>query len=474
MVKKSVIISATVVVLTGVGVLICWLKTRDNEVKLEAYILTPTLASEPETNSTTEATPEPDFIVDQLKGEGFGDAQFTAAFTKIRDVGDIFWWFYPTTAARVGHKKPLILWLDGVTGIPPSLLANLGMIGPYDINSNKRENSWVDRYNLLFIDAPLGTGFSVPVNNNQIPTNVDENAKHLAITLKSFYTVHAAYRNAPLYIFGQAHGAQLALALAINLHQSKADSNLRGVVLGNGIISPALAMTKLGFYLEELGYIDGNGRTAIESLSEETTAAVNLGNLGNAFDKFISMGQFVNENAGAIAVNLGHIVEKLTRQTAVTDYFGQGQYLRNVLNNTDFDIMDNVIGPALGIPATVKYDSGREYVIDAFRSTFMTPATDKVEYILQNTELTVSIYNGNLDAVSNTPGQLEWVDNLQWPGQAEFKAQPRETLVVNRLVEGYFRQTARLQFYWVNAAGQYTPLDNPAAMNVILSRILHV
>lgn len=96
--------------------------------------------------------------------------------------------------------------------------------------------------------------------------------------------------------------------------QHQLNFNLHGVVMGNGVISPALAMTKLGFYLEELGYIDANGRAAIETLSNETTTSLSNGDLGDAFDKFISLGQFVNDNAGAVAVNLGHIVEKLTRE----------------------------------------------------------------------------------------------------------------------------------------------------------------
>lgn len=107
----------------------------------------------------------------------------------------------------------------------------------------------INRFNLLFIDAPLGTGFSTPVNNDQIPKTVDENGKislvstcvpiflmmnivnynsmlfyyiaaeHLALILESFYTVHEGHRNSPLYIFGQAHGAQLAIALAAKLHE---------------------------------------------------------------------------------------------------------------------------------------------------------------------------------------------------------------------------------------------------------------
>ncbi|KAJ8721620.1 hypothetical protein PYW07_002395 [Mythimna separata] len=448
MAKKIFIIGSVIAaaaLLAGLGVLIWWLVTRGDDP----------------------------FSVRLLKGEGIGEFDYTAAFTEIPDVGDVFWWFYPTIAIGNRYNRPIILWLDGVTGVPPSLLANLGMFGPYDINFNRRQDSWINRYNLLFIDAPLGTGFSRPLTNDQIPKTPEENAEHLALTLESFYTVHEGYKGTPLYIFGQAHGAQLALALAANLYQKDIKHiNLRGVVLGNAIISPALAMTKLGFYLEELGYIDANGRDAIETLSKETTQLVQGENYEDAFDKFISLGQFVNENAGATAVNLGNIVQKLTREPTTGDLFGLRDYLRRVLKNTDLDIMNTEVAAALGI-SDASYDSGREAVINAFKSSFMTPATDKVEYILENTPLSVAIYNGNLDAVSNTPGQLEWVENLTWTGMSGFLNAPRQSIVVNRLVEGYQRNGIKLQFFWVNAAGQSTPLDNPAALNSIINRIVY-
>ncbi|CAD0199722.1 unnamed protein product [Chrysodeixis includens] len=321
----------------------------------------------------------------ELQGEGIGDLTYTAALTRIHDHGDMFWWFYPTVAAA-GTTRPLILWLDGVTGVPPSLSANLGMFGPYDMNFNTRENSWVDQYNLLFIDAPLGTGFSTPLSKEEIPKTIEENAAHLATTLNSFYSVHKSYRNAPLYIFGQGYGAQLALALAIEA-QNHRRLNPRGVVIANGIISPAVTMSKLGFYLEELGYIADNGRPAIETLAKDINDLVSVENYSNAFDVFASLGEFVNEKAGAIAVNLAYIVEKKTQET------------------------------------------------------------------------------------SDSRGQLEWVNNLKWSGQDEFKNSPRRTLIVNSLVEGYFRETPRLKFYWMNAAGQSVPLDSPSAINVVLGRI---
>lgn len=53
----------------------------------------------------------------------------------------------------------------------------------------------------------------------------------------------------------------------------------------------------------------------------------------------------------------------------------------------------------------------------------------------------------------NFLGQLEWVDSLQWNGQTLFLNSSRLPLVVNSLMEGYYRETDRLQFYWMNAAG---------------------
>ncbi|KOB74182.1 Retinoid-inducible serine carboxypeptidase [Operophtera brumata] len=191
------------------------------------------------------------FTVIGLEENGFGDVTYSAALTRIDGAGDVFWWFYPTTVAAA-TSKPLLLWLDGVTGLPPSMLANFGMFGPIDFNMNKREDSWVDEYNLLFIDAPIGTGFSTPLNSDAIPKTLDENA--------------------------------------------------------NGIVSPALALTKLGFYLEELGYIDASGRAAVEGLSTETTSLVQEEQYGEALDKFLSLGEFVNQEAGGVAVNLGFII----------------------------------------------------------------------------------------------------------------------------------------------------------------------
>ncbi|CAH2263460.1 retinoid-inducible serine carboxypeptidase-like [Pararge aegeria] len=406
---------------------------------------------------------------------GIGDVKSTAAFTRIHGHGDMFWWFYPTLADSP-TRRPVILWLHGITETPSSFLANFGMFGPYDKNLNRRSDSWVNEYNLLFVDAPLGTGFStsnIPQNSStaEFP-GVDQNAEYLFRTLQSFYDVHEEYRFAPLYICSQGDGSQLALALTLKIVSEEVIwTSVRGIILGSPVISPALALTKLGFYLNQLGYVDSKGKATIESFSEQTNSLVQSEAFQEAFDQFTSLGNFVNEKTGAVAVNLAHIVEKLTRDSSNRDYFGEKAYLGSVFHSHINYFMDTVVAPALGISETVKYDSQREAVVRAFGSSYMKPIVDKVEHILKNTNLEVNIYNGNLDAVSNTPGQLEWVNQLSWSGQAEFLNTSRTTIAVNRLIEGYSRESRRLRFYWINVAGQLVPLDNPVGIRRVLSRI---
>ncbi|KAM3964303.1 uncharacterized protein ACR2FA_001796 [Aphomia sociella] len=418
----------------------------------------------------------PPYTTVLLEENSLGNVPFNAAFTRIRDTGDMFWWFYPTTRSAAA-SRPLILWLDGVTGIPPSLLANFGMFGPYDFNMNRRTNSWVDEYNLLFVDAPLGTGFSKPESDNEIPRTLEENGDHLLHMLQSFYGHNSNYRSTPLYIFGEGHGAQLALSLAVKLSEASFEHNLKRVVIGNGIIAPTVALSKLGFYLEELGYVDDVGRDVIENLSNETSKLVDDGRYEAAFDKFLSLSQIVNDEAGAVAVNLGYIVDKLTRQSStISGDFGLRKYVQDnkMLSSRSnlFNFMDETVAPALGISTDTPFDHSREAVLHAFKDTFMLPAVNLIEHILEETDYVVTIYNGNLDAVSNTPGQLEWVENLEWSGKEEFLSSPRHTLIVNGLVEGYFRESSKLQFYWMNAAGLAVPFDSPVAIRRVLERIL--
>lgn len=70
-----------------------------------------------------------------------------------------------------------------------------------------------------------------------------------------------------------------------------------------------------------MGYIDATGRAVIEEFSSETNRLVNSEDYEEAYDKFLSLGRLVEEEAGTVAVNLERITDKLTRNASGIEQF---------------------------------------------------------------------------------------------------------------------------------------------------------
>jgi hypothetical protein len=50
-------------------------------------------------------------------------------------------------------------------------------------------------------------------------------------------------------------------------------------------------------------------------------------------------------------------------------------------------------------------------------------------------------------------GTVEWVDKLKFEGAEDWKLTNRKPIVVNDVVEGYYKKLGNLGMYWVDRAG---------------------
>jgi vitellogenic carboxypeptidase-like protein len=93
-------------------------------------------------------------------------------------------------------KYPVIIWLNGGPG-SSSQLGNFMELGPYYVNPAhmapyeivKNENSWVQDYNVVFVDQPVGTGLSYadPSFDKAYCTSMEEVATDFYAALKELY-----------------------------------------------------------------------------------------------------------------------------------------------------------------------------------------------------------------------------------------------------------------------------------------------
>lgn len=174
---------------------------------------------------------------------GYGPGSQDWGFIDVRDGAHMFYWLYYTTATVVHYtERPLVIWLQGGPGASSTGYGNFEELGPLTLDGEQRNSSWVKNLNVLFIDNPVGAGFSYAENPNVFTTNNKEIASDLVEFMKGFYKLHPEFQKVPLHIFSESYGGKMAPEFALELHyaieRKELQSNLESVVLGDPWVSP--------------------------------------------------------------------------------------------------------------------------------------------------------------------------------------------------------------------------------------------
>lgn len=155
----------------------------------------------------------------------------------------MFYWLYYTTANVQNYtERPLAIWLQGGPGASSTGYGNFEELGPLDLYGEDRSHTWVKDMNVLFIDNPVGSGFSYVENLTLLTKANNEIATDLVTFIKKFYESHPEFETVPLHIFSQSYGGKMAANFALKLYNAiqrgELKSNFKSVVLGDPWISP--------------------------------------------------------------------------------------------------------------------------------------------------------------------------------------------------------------------------------------------
>lgn len=150
-----------------------------------------------------------------------------------------------TTSKTNPDTDPVLLWLNGGPGCS-SFSGGFEELGPYYINSDNKtlfENvySWNERANVLYLESPIGTGFSYSTKNISFDdANDDQTLNQNLNALADFFSrVQPKYINRTFFISGESYaGIYLpmlgdAIIKAINSNTFP-NPNFGGIAIGNG------------------------------------------------------------------------------------------------------------------------------------------------------------------------------------------------------------------------------------------------
>ncbi|XP_042517447.1 serine carboxypeptidase-like 26 isoform X1 [Macadamia integrifolia] len=155
----------------------------------------------------------------------------------------LFYWFFE--AQSQPSKRPLLLWLNGGPGCSSIGYGAAVELGPFRVKRNGvglefNKYAWNKEANLLFVESPVGVGFSY-TNTSSDLTRLDdsfvaEDAYHFIVNWLDRFPQFKAH---DLYISGESYGGHYVPQLAELVYDRNKDQknypfiHLKGFIVGN-------------------------------------------------------------------------------------------------------------------------------------------------------------------------------------------------------------------------------------------------
>ncbi|KAM7315070.1 hypothetical protein ISCGN_004854 [Ixodes scapularis] len=93
---------------------------------------------------------------------------------------------------------------------PTSLFSHFTKHGPYLVfehdSSDLRYVTWVNRFSVLYVNKPVGAGFSFTEPEEGCACNVNDTSRNLFEALRQFVTLFPEYIDNDFYVGGESYG----------------------------------------------------------------------------------------------------------------------------------------------------------------------------------------------------------------------------------------------------------------------------
>lgn len=137
-----------------------------------------------------------DYYVHKLPGQPAGDlVKMHAGHIEVDSEHNANMFFWHFANRHIANRQRTVIWLNGGPGCSSEDGA-LMEIGPYRVKDTEHlelnPGSWHEFANLLFVDNPVGTGFSY-VNTDSFIHDLPKMAEHLIIFLEKFFALFPEY-----------------------------------------------------------------------------------------------------------------------------------------------------------------------------------------------------------------------------------------------------------------------------------------
>ncbi|CAH0402936.1 unnamed protein product [Chilo suppressalis] len=373
-----------------------------------------------------------------------------------------FFWYFP---AMIPDNKfaPVLVWLQGGPGAT-SLYGLFTENGPMRVRNDKferRKYTWALSHHIIYIDNPVGTGFSFTKDPKGYCTNQTQVGEELYSTLIQFFQLFPELQTNKFFVTGESYAGKYVPALAYTIHKKNPTAqikiNLKGIAIGNGLSDPEhqLLYSK---YLYQIGLLDWNQAEVFEEYENKTAQYIQNKQWNEAFETFDKLLNGDLIDGKSIFYNM----------TGFDYYFN---YLHTKNSDEDFGPMLQKTYVRKDIHVGELPFNNGSIVEKHLQEDVMKSVAPWISELLDN--YYVVIYNGQLDIIVAYPLTVNYLRNLNFNGSADYKTAKRYQWKVDGELAGYVKQAGKLVEILVRNAGHMVPGDQPKWALDLITRFTH-
>lgn len=363
---------------------------------------------------------------------------------------------------------PVVLWMSGGPGCS-SELALFYENGPFQITDNLtlvwNKHGWDKVSNIIFVDQPIGTGFSYSSDVRDIRHDETGVSEDMYNFLQAFFEAHPELRENEVYITGESYAGHYVPAVTSRIHQAnKAKEgsliNLKGFAIGNGLTDPEIQYKAYADYAFEMGLIGEKVHDRLSKLYPACDMSIKLcGTTGTV--TCVASYLVCNSIFNAIMAIIGRVnyydIRKECNGNLCYDFSNMETYLNQ-----------QAVKDALGV-GNRKFVSCSPLVYEMMLVDWMRNLEVGIPTLLED-GIKLLVYAGEYDLICNWLGNSRWVSEINWSGKQNYTMAASKPFTVDGEEAGIMTNYGPLTFLKVHDAGHMVPMDQPKASLEMIRR----
>ncbi|KAK7574415.1 hypothetical protein V9T40_011606 [Parthenolecanium corni] len=369
---------------------------------------------------------------------------------------NIFFWFF-RKEGKDWDSAPLVLWLQGGPGCS-SLYGLFEENGPFFVTKRglkRRKYSWTKDFNVLYIDQPIGSGFSFTNSSSGYISTQEQVADHLYEALSQFFQLYPELKNNNFYISGESYAGRYIPAIAFKIHRlkmaGKSNINLKGLFMISATIDGIALNNDMAEFCFQIGIIDRRIKEELKTMERDTESHIH---------------SRLWKNASRL---MDDILFKIYNQSSVSfhDYTKspssfEDQYIQ-FLESPDTRKKIHV--------GNVTYYECSDKVYDDFDEDIPKTVVPWVEELIEH--YPIAFIGGQFDIIVAYPLVINAIKQLHWSGAFEYSKANRSIIYDGKRVAGYSKSTGNLKEVLVRLAGHMVPQSQPRVALNLLNRFVN-